>query len=71
MYQEYTGLLGLSGLHTTAAAAVGNSLSFLVGRISYTFNLAGLIRITSVWQLLVQQVPVTAAAAVTPADPCD
>ncbi|KAK9803914.1 hypothetical protein WJX72_004698 [[Myrmecia] bisecta] len=41
MYQEYTDLLGRSGGKLTSATATGNSLSFMVGRVSYTFGLTG------------------------------
>jgi acyl transferase domain-containing protein len=41
MYQEYTGLLADAGQKLSAATATGNSLSFMVGRVSYTFGLAG------------------------------
>ena len=41
MYHEYTSLLAESGSKLSAAAATGNSASFMVGRLSYTFGLAG------------------------------
>lgn len=41
MYQEYTNLLGAGDLKLSAATATGNSLSFMVGRVSYAFGLAG------------------------------
>lgn len=41
MYQEYSQLLGEAGAKLSAAAATGNSLSFLVGRVSYSFGLSG------------------------------
>ena len=41
MYQEYTGLLADAGQKLSAATATGNSISFMVGRVSYTFGLAG------------------------------
>ena len=41
MYQEYTGLLADAGMKLSAATATGNSLAFMVGRVSYTFGLAG------------------------------
>lgn len=41
MYQEYAGILARAGMSVSAAAATGNSLSFMVGRISYAFGLAG------------------------------
>ena len=39
MYQEYTDVLAAAGGKLSAATATGNSLSFLVGRVSYTFAL--------------------------------
>ena len=39
MYQEYTDVLAAAGGKLSAATATGNSLSFLVGRVSYTFGL--------------------------------
>lgn len=39
MYQEYTSVLAAAGGKLSAAAATGNSLSFLVGRVSYIFGL--------------------------------
>lgn len=41
MYQEYTNLLGAGDLKLSAATATGNSLSFMVGRVSYAFGLTG------------------------------
>ena len=41
MYQEYPGLLAEAGMKLSAAAATGSSLSFMVGRVSYTFGLQG------------------------------
>lgn len=41
MYQEYASLLTDAGMKLTAATATGNSLAFMVGRVSYTFGLAG------------------------------
>ncbi|EFN51778.1 hypothetical protein CHLNCDRAFT_27430, partial [Chlorella variabilis] len=41
MYQEYTDVLSSAGTKLSAAAATGNSRSFMVGRISYIFGLAG------------------------------
>lgn len=41
MYQEYATLLTDGGMKLTAATATGNSLAFMVGRVSYTFGLAG------------------------------
>lgn len=42
MYQEYgTHVLGPAGLALNSSAALGNSLSFMVGRVAYTFGLTG------------------------------
>ena len=41
MYTEYTSVLADSGSKLSAVAATGNSASFMVGRLSYTFGLAG------------------------------
>jgi len=41
MYHEYVSLLADSGSKLSAAAATGNSASFMVGRLSYAFGLAG------------------------------
>jgi 3-oxoacyl-(acyl-carrier-protein) synthase/acyl carrier protein len=41
MYQEYAAVLADSGSKLSTAAATGNSASFMVGRLSYTFGLAG------------------------------
>ena len=41
MYQEYPGLMAEAGMKLSAAAATGSSLSFMVGRVSYTFGLQG------------------------------
>lgn len=38
---EYTSVLAAAGTDLTAAAASGNSLSFMAGRLSYTFGLTG------------------------------
>lgn len=43
MYQEYTDVLSSAGTKLSAAAATGNSRSFMVGRISYIFGLAGVL----------------------------
>jgi len=41
MYHEFASLLAESGSKLSAAAATGNSASFMVGRLSYTFGLTG------------------------------
>ena len=41
MYQEYPTLLAEAGMKLNAATATGGSLAFMVGRVSYTFGLAG------------------------------
>ena len=41
MYQEYTTLLAAADAKLSAATATGNSLSFMVGRLAYTFGLTG------------------------------
>lgn len=41
MYHEYSSVLGDVGSGLTAAAATGNSPSFMVGRLSYCFGLSG------------------------------
>lgn len=41
MYHEFSSVLSESGSALSAAAATGNSASFMVGRLSYTFGLAG------------------------------
>lgn len=41
MYQEYTQLQFNHGLRINPAVVTGNGISYLVGRLSYTFGLAG------------------------------
>lgn len=41
MYAEYAHLQLEAGMAVTAGTATGNSLSFMVGRLSYTFGLTG------------------------------
>lgn len=41
MYQEYPALLTEANVKLSAATATGNSMAFLVGRVAYTFGLAG------------------------------
>ena len=41
MYQEYTQLQYNSGHRITPAIALGSGISYLVGRVSYTFGLMG------------------------------
>lgn len=41
MYQEYPSVLASGGSKLSAATATGNSLSFMVGRVSYMFGLQG------------------------------
>lgn len=41
MHQEYAAVLAAAASDLSAAAASGNSLSFMVGRLSYTFGLTG------------------------------
>lgn len=41
MNQEYYEILALAGMQLSSAAATGNSLAFMVGRVSYSFGLAG------------------------------
>ena len=41
MYQEYTQLQFNHGLRINPAVVTGNGISYLVGRLSYTFSLAG------------------------------
>ena len=41
MYQEYQGVLGEAGVKISAGTSTGNGASFMVGRVSYTFGLAG------------------------------
>lgn len=41
MYAEYAHLLLEAGMAISAGTATGNSMSFMVGRLSYTFGLSG------------------------------
>ena len=41
MYQEYTQMMFNHGLKINPAVVTGNGISYLVGRLSYTFGLAG------------------------------
>ena len=41
MHQEYSSVLTNADMKLSAATATGNTLAFMVGRVSYTFGLAG------------------------------
>lgn len=41
MYQEYTTMLVMAGKSLPPQAVTGNGLSFMVGRLSYTFAFTG------------------------------